>query len=261
MYSTYLLHFIFMDLRVLFLSQCWDFFSAAPRLICKKDRYSKSYEKRCSLVLFSLYQGKTDHTITGRALKKRESSENPRAKYFCLIPTAPEKIHTCVQTSFYASCIGCCDLLFPFSYFSCTAEAGKRGRAKLPWQGDALTPLSTALGWRGQPRRPACPSLGLGSGHGGADHQRYPLRAVPREILAPVSPAHPSRLSVRFPAKVTHYGRQFSLHANNEGAHKEAFSLLPPVSRLQELMETFVQPGITSTHIGQHKRPIHGAPE
>lgn len=74
MYSTYLLHFIFMDLRVLFLSQCWDFFfPAAARLICKKDRYLKSYEKRCNLVLFSLYQSKTDHTVTDKVLKKEKA--------------------------------------------------------------------------------------------------------------------------------------------------------------------------------------------
>lgn len=37
---------------------------------------------------------------------------------------------------------------------------------------------------------------------------------------------------------------------SSQRAHKEPFSRLPPASRLQELMETFVQPGITSTHIG-----------
>lgn len=104
---------------------------------------------------------------------------------------------------------------------------GSGTRAKPGWQGDALTPPSTGLGYPW----PRCWERALQRGAIASVHPQrtaiYPLRGVPRAILAPVSPAHPSCLSGPFPAKVTRYGRQFTLHASKRGSPQGSVFIAP----------------------------------
>lgn len=86
---------------------------------------------------------------------------------------------------------------------------------------------------------PVCP----GSGHGGSEHVCVCVyMSVSVRLWAPTRSSVGSHAPSLPLCEATCSRRQFALHASGQRGHNELFSLLSPVLRLQELLETFVHP-------------------